>query len=52
MLFFDNFYVFDNGVYGIYTEGTNSGFTNFQIERNGTARYTSQARMTGSPPVR
>ncbi|MGF7180077.1 glycosyl hydrolase family 28-related protein [Tunturiibacter psychrotolerans] len=37
MLFFDNFYVFDNGVYGIYTEGTNSGFTNFQIERNGTA---------------
>jgi hypothetical protein len=37
MLFFDNFYVFNNGVYGIYTEGTNSGFTNFQIERNGTA---------------
>lgn len=37
MLFFDNFYVFDNGVYGLYTEGTNSGFTNFQIERNGTA---------------
>jgi hypothetical protein len=37
MLFFDNFYAFDNGVYGIYTEGTNSGFTNFQIERNGTA---------------
>jgi hypothetical protein len=37
MLFFDNFYVFDNGVYGVYTEGTNSGFTNFQIERNGTA---------------
>jgi hypothetical protein len=37
MLFFDNFYSFDNGVYGLYTEGTNSGFTNFQIERNGTA---------------
>jgi len=37
MLFFDNFYAFDNGVYGLYTEGTNSGFTNFQIERNGTA---------------
>jgi hypothetical protein len=37
MLFFDNFYVFNNGVYGIYTKGTNSGFTNFQIERNGTA---------------
>lgn len=37
MLFFDNFYSFDNGVYGLYTEGTNSGFTNFQIERNGVA---------------
>jgi hypothetical protein len=37
MLFFDNFYVFDNGVYGLYTEGANSGFSNFQIERNGTA---------------
>jgi hypothetical protein len=37
MLFFDNFYSFDNGVYGLYTEGTNSGFTNFEIERNGTA---------------
>jgi hypothetical protein len=37
MLFFDNFYAFDNGVYGLYTEGTNSGFSNFQIERNGTA---------------
>jgi Pectate lyase superfamily protein len=37
MLFFDNFYAFENGVYGLYTEGTNSGFTNFQIERNGTA---------------
>jgi Pectate lyase superfamily protein len=37
MLFFDNFYAFDNGVYGLYTAGTNSGFTNFQIERNGTA---------------
>jgi Pectate lyase superfamily protein len=37
MLFFDNFYVFNNGVYGLYTEGTNSGFTNFQIERNGKA---------------
>src|SRR5271155_2507736 len=37
MLFFDNFYAFDNGVYGVYTQGTNSGFTNFQIERNGTA---------------
>ncbi|MGA9668562.1 MAG: glycosyl hydrolase family 28-related protein [Terracidiphilus sp.] len=37
MLFFDNFYVFDNGVYGLYTQGTNSGFANFQIERNGTA---------------
>ncbi|MGC1784166.1 MAG: glycosyl hydrolase family 28-related protein [Acidobacteriaceae bacterium] len=37
MLFFDNFYSFDNGVYGLYTEGTNSGFSNFEIERNGTA---------------
>jgi hypothetical protein len=37
MLFFDNFYAFDNGVYGLYTRGTNSGFSNFQIERNGTA---------------
>ena len=37
MLFFDNFYAFNNGVYGLYTQGTNSGFTNFQIERNGTA---------------
>jgi hypothetical protein len=37
MLFFDNFYAFDNGVYGLYTLGTNSGFSNFQIERNGTA---------------
>ena len=37
MLFFDNFYAFNNGVYGVYTQGTNSGFTNFQIERNGTA---------------
>ena len=36
MLFFDNFYAFNNGAYGLYTEGTNSGFTNFQIERNGT----------------
>jgi hypothetical protein len=24
-------------VYGLYTQGTNSGFSNFQIERNGTA---------------
>lgn len=37
MLFFDNFYSFDNGVYGLYIEGTNSGFSNFEIERNGTA---------------
>jgi hypothetical protein len=37
MLFFDNFYAFDNGVYGLYTQGTNSSFSNFQIERNGTA---------------
>jgi hypothetical protein len=37
MLFFDNFYVFNNGVYGVYTQGTNSGFSNFQIERNGAA---------------
>jgi hypothetical protein len=37
MLFFDNFYAFDNGEYGLYTQGTNSGFSNFQIERNGTA---------------
>jgi Pectate lyase superfamily protein len=37
MLFFDNFYSYNNGVYGVYTQGTNSGFTNFQIERNGTA---------------
>ena len=37
MLFFDNFYAFNNGVYGVYTQGTNSGFANFQIEHNGTA---------------
>jgi hypothetical protein len=37
MLFFDNFYAYGNGVYGLYTQGTNSSFTNFQIERNGTA---------------
>jgi hypothetical protein len=37
MLFFDNFYAYHNGVYGLYTQGTNSSFTNFQIERNGTA---------------
>ena len=37
MLFFDNFYAFDNGVYGLYTQGTNSGFSDFEIERNGTA---------------
>jgi hypothetical protein len=37
MLFFDNIYAFDNGVYGLYTSGANSGFSNFQIERNGTA---------------
>jgi hypothetical protein len=37
MLFFDTFYSYNNGVYGLYTQGTNSGFTNFQIERNGTA---------------
>jgi hypothetical protein len=37
MLFFDTFYAFGNGVYGLYTQGTNSGFSNFQIERNGTA---------------
>lgn len=37
MLYFDNFYAFNNGMYGLYTEGTNSGFSNFQIERNGTA---------------
>jgi hypothetical protein len=37
MLYFDNFYSFDNGRYGLYTEGTNSGFSNFEIERNGTA---------------
>ena len=37
MLFFDNIYAFDNGAYGLYTSGTNSSFSNFQIERNGTA---------------
>lgn len=37
MLFFDNFYAYGNGVYGLYTQGTNSSFSNFQIERNGTA---------------
>jgi hypothetical protein len=36
-LFFSNFYAFNNGVYGVYTQGTNSGFTNFLIERNGVA---------------
>ena len=44
MLFFDSFYSFDNGVYGLYTEGTNSGFSNFQIERNGAAGI----RLAGS----
>ena len=37
MLFFDNFYAFNNGVYGVYTQGTNSGFSNFEIERKGAA---------------
>ena len=37
MLFFDNFYAFNNGRYGLWTQGTNSGYSNFQIERNGTA---------------
>jgi hypothetical protein len=36
-LFFSNFYAFNNGVYGVYTQGANSGFTNFLIERSGVA---------------
>ncbi len=37
LLYFDNFYAFNNGVYGIYTQGTDSLFSNFVSERNGTS---------------
>jgi len=36
-LWFDNFFVYNNGVYGIFTQGTDSLFSNFVSERNGTA---------------
>lgn len=36
-LWFDDFYVYNNGVYGLYTEGTDSLFSNFVSERNGTS---------------
>lgn len=36
-LWFDDFYVYDNGMYGIYTQGTDSLFSNFVSEHNGVA---------------
>lgn len=36
-LWFDDFYVYNNGVYGIYTQGTDSLFSNFVSEHNGTS---------------
>lgn len=36
-LFFDNFYVYNNGQYGIFTQATDDIFTNFVTEHNGTA---------------
>jgi hypothetical protein len=36
-MFFTNFYIFNNGVYGLWTQGTNSHFMNCIIERNGTS---------------
>lgn len=35
LLYFDNFYTFNNGVYGLYIRGTDSFFSNFVSERNG-----------------
>lgn len=37
LLYFDNFYAYNNGVYGIYTGGTDSLFSNFVSEHNGTS---------------
>jgi hypothetical protein len=36
-LWFDDFFSYNNGVYGIYTQGTDSLFSNFVSERNGTS---------------
>jgi hypothetical protein len=36
-LWFDDFYVYNNGVYGIFTQGTDSLFSNFVSEHNGTS---------------
>jgi hypothetical protein len=44
MLFFSSIYVFNAGRYGLYTAGTNSGFSNFQIERSAA----SGIRVDGS----
>jgi hypothetical protein len=36
-LWLDDFYVYNSGVYGIYTQGTDSLFSNFVSEHNGTS---------------
>lgn len=36
-LWFDDFYVYNNGVYGIYVQGTDDIFSNFVSEHNGTS---------------
>jgi polygalacturonase len=36
-LWFDDFFTYNNGIYGIYTQGTDSLFSNFVSERNGTS---------------
>lgn len=36
-LWFDDFYVYNSGVYGLYTQGTDSLFSNFVSEHNGTS---------------
>src|SRR5258708_37273421 len=36
-LWFDDFYVYNNGVYGIFTQATDDIFSNFISEHNGTS---------------
>jgi hypothetical protein len=36
-LWFDDFFVYNNGVYGIYIQGTDALFSNFVSEHNGTS---------------
>jgi hypothetical protein len=36
-LWFDSFWAYNNGVYGIFTQGTDSLFSNFVSEHNGTS---------------